>query len=129
MRQPAKPLRSREGISNSAEKRSSAVKSRPNAHPVARLANLGATKSAFPSFIEPCLPTLKNRPPDGQEWVHEIKLDGYRAQLHIARGKNTIYTRTGLDWTKEFTSIAAAAKDLAGHEAVMDGEVTQGSNA
>ncbi|MDK1386478.1 DNA ligase D [Sinorhizobium sp. 8-89] len=118
MRQPAKPLLSREGISNSAKGRNAAVS------PVARLANLGATKSAFPKFIEPCHPTLKKRPPDGGVWLHEIKLDGYRAQLHIERGKITIYTRTGLDWTKEFKSIAAAAMDLPGHEAVMDGEVT-----
>ncbi|WP_034858897.1 DNA ligase D [Sinorhizobium sojae] len=89
-----------------------------------QLAEIDAKKSAFPTFIEPCHPTLKRRPPGGPDWVHEIKFDGYRAQLHINGGKITIYTRTGLDWTKEFKSIATAAEDLAGHDAVIDGEVT-----
>nr|WP_234836008.1 hypothetical protein [Sinorhizobium meliloti] len=43
---------------------------------------------------------IKKRPPDGENWLHEIKFDGYRAQLHINGGKATVYSRTGLDWTK-----------------------------
>lgn len=89
-----------------------------------RLANMGAKRATFPAFIEPCHPTLKKRPPDGPEWLHEIKFDGYRAQLHIRGRKVTIYTRRGLDWTKEFKSIATAAEALADHELVMDGEAT-----
>jgi bifunctional non-homologous end joining protein LigD len=85
---------------------------------------MGGKKAAFPAFIEPCHPTLKRRPPDGSEWLHEIKFDGYRAQLHIHEGKVTVYTRTGLDWTKEFTPIATAAEALANHDLIMDGEVT-----
>jgi bifunctional non-homologous end joining protein LigD len=88
------------------------------------LAKIGAKKASFPSFIEPCHPTLKKRPPDGSEWLHEIKFDGYRAQLHISEGSITIYTRTGLDWTREFSAIATAAEALANHHLVIDGEVT-----
>lgn len=124
MRQRAKAPHPSEGVPNGAQGRKAAVGSRRTASPVDRLADLGATQSAFPEFIEPCHPTLKKRPPDGADWVHEIKLDGYRAQLHINGGKITLYTRTGLDWTTEFEAIATAAEDLAGHDAVMDGEVT-----
>ncbi|MGH0372580.1 DNA ligase D [Sinorhizobium meliloti] len=124
MRQRAKAPHPREGVPNGAQGRKAAVGTRRTASPVHRLANLGATQSAFPAFIEPCHPTLKKRPPDGADWVHEIKLDGYRAQLHINGGKITLYTRTGLDWTTEFEAIATAAQDLAGHDVVMDGEVT-----
>lgn len=124
LRQRAKAPHPSEGVPNGAQGRKAAVGSRRTASPVDRLADLGATQSAFPEFIEPCHPTLKKRPPDGADWVHEIKLDGYRAQLHINGGKITLYTRTGLDWTTEFEAIATAAEDLAGHDAVMDGEVT-----
>ncbi|THK34016.1 DNA ligase D [Ensifer sp. MPMI2T] len=124
LRPRAKAPRPREGVENGAMGRNPAVRSRQTSSPVARLANLGAMPSVFPKFIEPCHPTLMKRPPDGADWVHEIKFDGYRAQLHINGGKIAIYTRTGLDWTKEFKSMATAAEGLAGHDAVMDGEVT-----
>ncbi|RVG73870.1 DNA ligase D [Sinorhizobium meliloti] len=124
LRQRAKAPHPSEGVPNGAQGRKAAVGSRRTASPVDRLADLGATQSAVPEFIEPCHPTLKKRPPDGADWVHEIKLDGYRAQLHINGGKTTIYTRSGLDWTTEFKAIATAAEDLASHDAVMDGEVT-----
>lgn len=89
-----------------------------------RLANIGAKKAPFPGFIEPCHPTLKKRPPDDPDWLHEIKFDGYRAQLHVHGGEATVYSRTGLDWTREFRPIATAAKALVDHDAVMDGEAT-----
>lgn len=89
-----------------------------------RLANIGAKKASFPGFVEPCHPTLKKRPPDSPDWLHEIKLDGYRAQLHLHGGKATVYSRTGLDWTRELRSIATAAEAIADHDVVMDGEAT-----
>jgi hypothetical protein len=42
----------------------------------------GAKLAPFPGFITPCDPTLRDRPPDGPGWLHEIKIDGYRAQVH-----------------------------------------------
>lgn len=81
----------------------------------------GAKKAAHPSFIQPCDPTLRERPPAGN-WRWEIKADGYRAQLHLRDGKVTVFSRTGLDWTTQFSSIAAAARSLAAKDAVIDGE-------
>jgi hypothetical protein len=41
----------------------------------------GAKRAPFPGFIEPCDPTLRDRASDGPGWLHEIKIDGYRAQV------------------------------------------------
>ena len=49
-------------------------------------------------FIKPQLATLKLKPPSGG-WLHEIKYDGYRAQIHLSKGKVWIFTRNGHDWT------------------------------
>jgi ATP-dependent DNA ligase len=43
--------------------------------------------------------SLKSKPPSG-DWLHEIKYDGYRIQIHINKGRKKVYTRNGLDWTK-----------------------------
>jgi bifunctional non-homologous end joining protein LigD len=74
----------------------------------------------MPGFIRPQLATLKSRAPKGQQWLHEIKFDGYRIQVHINRGRK-VFTRNGLDWTKRF-SLIAGALDIPG-EAIIDGEV------
>jgi bifunctional non-homologous end joining protein LigD len=59
-------------------------------------------KSPFPGFIEPELATSIDGVPSGERWIHEIKFDGYRVQLHIANDDIKIFTRRGLDWTKRF---------------------------
>jgi bifunctional non-homologous end joining protein LigD len=75
----------------------------------------------MPGFIRPQLATLKSKAPKGEQWLHEIKYDGYRVQVHANRGRKKVYTRNGLDWTKRFSTIAAAL-DIPG-EAIIDGEV------
>jgi bifunctional non-homologous end joining protein LigD len=74
-----------------------------------------------PGFIKPQLATLKSKAPKGGQWLHEIKYDGYRVQVHLNRGRKKVFTRTGLDWTKRFTEIAGALA-IQG-EAIIDGEV------
>jgi bifunctional non-homologous end joining protein LigD len=81
------------------------------------------TKKARPSlprFLEPQLCRLVETPPLGQEWLHELKIDGYRLQLRKSDGEVTLRTRTGLDWTARFPAIAEAAKSLP--NAIIDGE-------
>jgi bifunctional non-homologous end joining protein LigD len=78
--------------------------------------------AAYPGFIEPCHPTERKRPPAGDQWLHEIKADGYRAQVHVRDGKVTVYSRRGYDWTEVFGSIARAAQSLPVRHAVLDGE-------
>jgi hypothetical protein len=54
-----------------------------------------AEKSGIPGFIKPQLATLKSRAPVGPQWLHEIKFDGYRVQIHLNKGKRKVYTRNG----------------------------------
>jgi len=75
----------------------------------------------MPGFIAPQLATLVERPPRGDNWVHEIKFDGYRMQLRIEAGEAVLRTRKGLDWTDRFAAIAAEAAKLG--DAIVDGEV------
>jgi bifunctional non-homologous end joining protein LigD len=75
----------------------------------------------MPRFIKPQLATLKAKPRSGDQWLHEIKFDGYRVQIHLNKGKRKVYTRNGLDWTKRF-SVIAGALDIPG-QAIIDGEV------
>jgi bifunctional non-homologous end joining protein LigD len=75
----------------------------------------------MPGFIKPQLAILKTKAPQGDQWLHEIKYDGYRVQVHVNSGRKKIYTRNGLDWTKRF-SVIAGALDIPG-QAIIDGEV------
>jgi bifunctional non-homologous end joining protein LigD len=75
----------------------------------------------MPGFIKPQLATLKAKAPKGEQWIHEIKYDGYRVQVHLNNGRKKVFTRNGLDWTKRFTEIADALA-IPG-QAVIDGEV------
>lgn len=84
----------------------------------------GARSSVhMPEFIFPQLATLQDDVPAGPDWVHEIKLDGYRLQGHVDRGRITIYTRSGLDWTKRFPTIADDLAALPVDRAIFDGEL------
>jgi bifunctional non-homologous end joining protein LigD len=76
----------------------------------------------MPGFIRPQLATLHNKVPSGDNWLLEIKYDGYRLQIHLNKGRVKVYTRNGLDWTKRFSAIAGAF-DLPVETAIFDGEV------
>jgi bifunctional non-homologous end joining protein LigD len=65
---------------------------------------------------------LRQRAPAGEGWVYEIKADGYRAQLHLEDTNPTVYSRTGLNWTNQFSAIAEAAKHLKVRQVVLGGE-------
>lgn len=78
---------------------------------------------SLPAFVEPQLATLVEEVPDGKGWLYEIKFDGYRAQFGCAGDKVRILTRSGLDWTDKFKTLAEAAADLALDGAILDGEI------
>lgn len=73
-------------------------------------------------MIEPCLPSPVKEAPSGEEWVHELKLDGYRMVAYLERGKVTIRSRRGNDWTRRFPGIARALSRIPGN-VILDGEV------
>jgi bifunctional non-homologous end joining protein LigD len=73
-------------------------------------------------FIEPQLPSLVDQPPEGEQWIHEIKHDGYRSQVLLERGRARVITRNGFDWTERYPSFVQAASKLSCNSAIIDGE-------
>jgi bifunctional non-homologous end joining protein LigD len=73
-------------------------------------------------FIEFMLPTLVERPPEGGDWIHEIKYDGYRTELVIQGGRCQAFTRRGFDWSAKYPTIVTAAAALPVKSAIVDGE-------
>jgi len=76
----------------------------------------------MPARVEPCLALLKAKPPKGDDWVFEIKWDGYRLAVHIEPSGVRILTRGGHDWTERFPAILAEARRLPVSTAILDGE-------
>ncbi|GHH20897.1 ATP-dependent DNA ligase [Sphingomonas glacialis] len=77
----------------------------------------------MPVFQEPQLCTLVDAVPAGNQWLHEVKYDGYRALIAVAKGKAKVFTRSGLDWTDKFQAIADAVAKLPVKTALLDGEI------
>lgn len=84
---------------------------------------VGAVKAAFPKTIKPQLAVLSDEAPQGDDWLHEIKFDGYRFLAFLKDGEVTLRTRNGHDWTTKFPSIANNLKPLKVDSAVLDGEI------
>jgi len=71
----------------------------------------------------PQLAVLADTPPSGDQWLHEIKFDGYRIGASVRKRVVTLYTRNGNDWTATFPTIAEAVRRLGATDALIDGEV------
>jgi bifunctional non-homologous end joining protein LigD len=80
-------------------------------------------KAPFPGFVEPELATSIDKVPSGERWIHEIKFDGYRVQVHLRDAAVKVFTRRGHDWTNRFRKIAADAWHISAGSAIIDGEV------
>jgi bifunctional non-homologous end joining protein LigD len=90
-----------------------------------------APKENFPGFVSPQLAEEARTAPSGPNWVHELKLDGYRIQVSVQSGaqgkgkaaKTRLFTRKGLDWTSRMPSLARAAQELGVESTILDGEI------
>lgn len=71
----------------------------------------------------PQLAMLVRSPPDGDQWLHELKYDGYRIVSRLEDGRVRLLSRSGKDWTERFPSVAAAVAALPADAALLDGEV------
>jgi len=80
-------------------------------------------KSKLAQFISPQLATLVKEPPSGDQWLHELKFDGYRMLCRIDRGRVRVWSRNGKDWTDKFLNVTEAARDLKLTSAILDGEI------
>jgi bifunctional non-homologous end joining protein LigD len=79
--------------------------------------------TALPGWLKPQLTKLVDQPPEGPEWLHEIKYDGYRVHARLDRGTARLLTRTGLDWTHKYPAIASALTSVPARQAYLDGEL------
>jgi bifunctional non-homologous end joining protein LigD len=83
----------------------------------------GARNAALPRIILPQLATLVDTAPSGNEWLHEVKLDGYRMLARIDGARTRLVTRNGNDWTAKFEPLVAALGKLKLRSALLDGEI------
>ena len=74
-------------------------------------------------FIIPSAPVLAKAPPTGPEWLHEVKVDGWRAQLHKVGDDVVVFSKTGADFTKCFRSIADAVLKSPANSCILDVEL------
>jgi DNA ligase D-like protein (predicted ligase) len=79
--------------------------------------------TALPGWIKPQLTKLVDQPPEGPEWLHEIKFDGYRMHARLDGGAVRLLTRTGIDWTHKYLGVAAVIASLPARQAYLDGEL------
>ena len=82
-----------------------------------------ARKALLANSIDVQLATSATVAPEGEDWIHEIKYDGYRMLCRLNAGKVRIYSRNRKEWTADFASVARALADLPIESAWIDGEV------
>lgn len=96
----------------------------PRAQAASRLAKLpGAQQEKLPAKFKPQLASLAAEVPEGDDWLHELKFDGYRMLAFCDQGKVRLVTRNGNDWTKKFSAIAAELERLPLKATLLDGEI------
>jgi bifunctional non-homologous end joining protein LigD len=87
------------------------------------LALPGARPRPLAVKFEPMLCGQREDAPRGDEWLHEVKWDGYRMLADLDGGKVRLRSRKGLDWTRDFAGIARALEALPVEQARFDGEL------
>lgn len=127
-RAPAADALVRQGKPSKPRKAADTPAKKPASKPGKAAASLaagvpGARKAAFPAPFTPEMATLVDEVPPGDEWIHEIKYDGYRLLVMLRDGDARLITRNGKDWTDRFPDAARALSALPVKSAVLDGEV------
>ena len=83
----------------------------------------GAKRAAMPSFVPPQLATLVSITPTGDDWLHEMKFDGYRILARRDGADVALLSRNGRAWTDRFPAVAESVRALPARQVVLDGEV------
>lgn len=89
----------------------------------ALLENPAVHRRRMPEAPKVELATLVEEIPPGEDWVHEIKFDGYRMICRLNDGKARFISRNDQDWSHKFPELVAAAEKLPVQNAILDGEV------
>jgi len=74
------------------------------------------------AFIDPCLPSRAVKAPSADGWIHEIKHDGFRLQIHVRSARVRLYTMTGVDWSERYPWIVEDVVRLKIAHAILDAE-------
>lgn len=82
-----------------------------------------STSLNLPAFRPPQLATLREILPAGDNWLYEMKHDGYRALAAVAGDQVRVFTRNGHDWTQQFGYLTPALRKLTKGSALIDGEI------
>lgn len=77
----------------------------------------------------PQLAKLVDDPPEGDDWLHELKWDGYRLLCVVRAGKPSLWSRSALDWSERVPEVGDAIALLGLQEAVLDGELVAGQGS
>jgi len=122
---PLENGKSESGKSKSAKDPEKTKPAKPSAgiSPTALAKVKGASKAPMPDMISPQLATLAPHAPEGDDWLSEIKFDGYRAVTRIENGKVGMYTRAANEWTDKWEQIASVIGQLPVKQIWLDGEV------
>jgi bifunctional non-homologous end joining protein LigD len=75
------------------------------------------------ALIPPQILSSATEPPNGGEWLQEVKHDQFQTLVHIDDGKARAFTRNGYDWSGSYEPIVKACSRLACHSALIDGEI------
>lgn len=126
---PAEDLK-RAGTGKAAKKKLEVVPAKVRKKDWARkaLALPGAKKSKAPAGpFEPQLAKLGDKPPTGDQWIHELKWDGYRILATVAKGVVRLWSRNAIEWTDRLPDIRAAVESLGLTSGALDGELIAGT--
>lgn len=82
-----------------------------------------AVHAPLPHVLRPQLATLATEAPEGAEWIHEVKFDGYRILAFVKNGRCKLVTRNGKDWTARFGVVSRAVEGIGVKSAILDGEM------
>ncbi len=108
-------------------RRKPAVKAATGPAPTQRqlLSLPGARKGQVPWPLSPQLPTLVDQPAQGAQWLHELKLDGYRLLVRLQQGQISLFTRSGQDWTQRLEDMVPLLQAAFGplQDGIIDGEL------
>jgi bifunctional non-homologous end joining protein LigD len=83
----------------------------------------GAVRLTSLPLVAPALATLADHVPTGDEWLYEVKFDGYRMMASIDAGKVDIRSRNGIEWSAKLPELADDLAAFPARQALLDGEV------
>ncbi len=76
-----------------------------------------------PEFVPPMMATLTDAAFDDDDWLYEVKWDGYRVEAVVSGGRARIWTRNRVDAATYFPNLAGDAEWIDAEQAIVDGEV------